>query len=47
MKKHFNFFGRPYCQRENWRGTQQQFKLAKPGQLISCKSCRKYATVGR
>lgn len=47
LKLHFKFFDRPYCQRDNWRGAQQDFRFAKAAQQVTCKNCRKYATVGR
>lgn len=46
-KVHFNFFGKPFCQSKNWRGTSQWFPLAKPGQRVTCKNCAKYSEVGR
>jgi hypothetical protein len=46
-KLHFKFFDKPFCQRINWRGRFQKFFFAKPGQRVTCRSCAKYAEVGR
>jgi hypothetical protein len=45
-KLHFKFFDRPYCQRDNWRGSSQTFPFAKPGQRVTFKNCAKYAEWG-
>jgi hypothetical protein len=46
-KLHFKFFDKPYCQRDNWRGTSQQFFFARAAQRVTCKNCRRFAEIGR
>jgi hypothetical protein len=40
-RTHLNFFGRAYCQRDNWRSLGQCFLLAKKNKPVTCRACAK------
>ena len=43
---HWNWFNKPWCQRDNWRGAGQKFKLVNSAGRVTCKACIKSARLG-